>query len=316
MPKSFASSADLTSKTITFEALSEGVYAFTAEGDPNTGVVIGSEAVLVFDCQATPAMAHKVLNALREVTDLPVRYVVLSHYHAVRTLGASAFADARVIASHATTELISQRGMQDWESEVRRFPRLFENKESISGLTTPDILFDEALTVDLGNIKVEIIHPGPGHTGGDTILWIPEKRIMFAGDLVESEATPYCGDAYLQRWPQTLSRLADMEPVQLVPGRGKALKNQQRSLEAISATRAYVTRLYEFASEAVSQNSDLPGTFTHIREKMDGSYSSWVIYEHCLPFNVSRAFDEASGLEHPVIWTAERDRQVWKALQK
>ena len=162
MPKSFASSADMTAKAMTFEMLSEGVYAFTAEGDPNTGVVVGTEGVLVFDSQATPAMAQKVLDALKEVTDLPVCYVVLSHYHAVRTLGASAFFGAKVIASHATSELITERGEQDWESELRRFPRLFENQETITGLTRPDILFDECLTIDLGNLKVEIIHPGPG----------------------------------------------------------------------------------------------------------------------------------------------------------
>ena len=316
MPKSFASSADMTAKAMTFEMLSEGVYAFTAEGDPNTGVVVGTEGVLVFDSQATPAMAQKVLDALKEVTDLPVSYVVLSHYHAVRTLGASAFSGAKVIASHATSELITERGKQDWESELRRFPRLFENQETITGLTRPDILFDECLTIDLGNLKVEIIHPGPGHTGGDTVLWLPEQRIMFAGDLVESGATPYCGDAYLHCWPQTLGRLLEMEPLQLLPGRGKAMKSQEGSQTAISATSGYVSRLYEYASDAVAQGMKLADTFDYIRMKMDRDYSSWVIYEHCLPFNVSRAFDEASGLTSPSIWTAERDKQVWQALQK
>ena len=87
--KAFASQADLEDKTISFTKLSEHAYAYTAEGDPNTGIVVGDDAVMVIDTQATPAMAQDVIRRIREVTDKPIKYVVLSHYHAVRVLGAS-----------------------------------------------------------------------------------------------------------------------------------------------------------------------------------------------------------------------------------
>ena len=87
--KAFASQADLEDKTISFTKLSEHAYAYTAEGDPNTGIVVGDDAVMVIDTQATPAMAQAVMRRIREGTDKPIRYVVLSHYHAVRVLGAS-----------------------------------------------------------------------------------------------------------------------------------------------------------------------------------------------------------------------------------
>ena len=87
--KAFASQADLEDKKISFTKLSEHAYAYTAEGDPNTGIVIGDDAVMVIDTQATPAMAQDVIRRIREVTDKPIKYVVLSHYHAVRVLGAS-----------------------------------------------------------------------------------------------------------------------------------------------------------------------------------------------------------------------------------
>ena len=315
MSKPFASSADLSEKNIRFNALSDGVYAFTAEGDPNSGVVIGTKAALVFDAQATPFMAEQVLSAIREVTDVPVHYVVLSHYHAVRSLGASAFKEATVIASHATNALIEERGEEDWASELRRFPRLFQKADTITGLTLPDILFDESITIDLGGLRVQVIHPGPGHTGGDTIVWLPERKILFAGDLVESGATPYCGDAYLRFWPETLTKLAELEPEQLIPGRCDALTSQNQSLAAITATRRYISRLYEYVLEAVEQKMPLDKTFAYVRKKMDEEYSSWVIYEHCLPFNISRAFDEASGVERPLIWTEKRDKETWERLQ-
>src|SRR5450830_99537 len=85
--KTFASAADLEVKKVSFDKLSEHAYAYTAEGDPNTGIIIGDDAVMVIDTQATPVMAQDVIRRIREVTDKPIKYVLLSHYHAVRVLG-------------------------------------------------------------------------------------------------------------------------------------------------------------------------------------------------------------------------------------
>ena len=87
MSKAFASQADLADKKVTFTKLSDNAYAYTAEGDPNTGVVIGDDAVMVIDTQATPVMAEDVIRHIREVTDKPIRYVVMSQFHAVRASG-------------------------------------------------------------------------------------------------------------------------------------------------------------------------------------------------------------------------------------
>jgi len=198
MSNSFASQADLKAKKITFRKLSANCYAFTAEGDPNTGVIVGDDGVMVIDAQATPVMAREVIRRIRRVTSKPIKYVVLSHYHAVRVLGASAYRAREIIASQATLGLIRERGKQDMASEIGRFPRLFRGKESIPGLTWPTLTFRGELTLMMGKLEVKIIHPGPGHTGGDTIVWVPSQRVLFAGDLVEYEAGIYTGDAHLE----------------------------------------------------------------------------------------------------------------------
>src|SRR5216110_1118769 len=97
--KKFASQADLEEKKVSFDKLSDHAYAYTAEGDPNTGIIVGDNGVLVADTQATPVMAQDVIRRIREVTDQPIRYVVLTHYHAVRVLGASAYRPEHIIAS-------------------------------------------------------------------------------------------------------------------------------------------------------------------------------------------------------------------------
>jgi glyoxylase-like metal-dependent hydrolase (beta-lactamase superfamily II) len=316
MARAFASQADTEDKKITFSRLSDHAYAFTAEGDPNTGVIIGDDSVMVLDTQATPAMAQQVIERIRTVSDKPIRYVVLSHYHAVRVLGASAYGAEHIIASEATRELIVERGMQDWKSEFQRFPRLFRDAESIPGLTWPTITFSDRMTIWLGKVQVDIIHAGKGHTKGDTIAWLPGERVLFSGDLVEFGATPYAGDAYFQEWPQTLQRLRDMQATALVPGRGSALMTPQAVEEGLAGTQAFITELYAEVRRRAMAGGDLKAAYDAAMAKLAPRYGNWVIFEHCMPFDVSRAFDEAKGIEHPRIWTAERDIEMWKSLEQ
>lgn len=315
----FASRGDLTPKQITFRQLSAHAWAYTAEGDPNSGVVVGDEAVLIVDTTATPVMARDLIARIRAITDKPIRHVVLSHYHAVRVLGASAYKDEgceQIIASRGTYELIAERGAQDMESEIGRFPRLFQAVESIPGLTWPTLVFEEKVTLFLGEVRVEIMHPGPGHTRGDTIVWLPEERVLFSGDLVEYGAAAYTGDAQLEEWPSTLEVLRALKAEKLVPGRGPALVTTEQVRAGLDYTRDFVTTLFESAKQSVAKGLSLKGAFAAARSKMDPKFGEVVIYEHCLPFDVSRAFDEASGIKHPRVWTADRDLELWHALNK
>ena len=317
--KAFASQADLEEKKVSFEQLSENAYAFTAEGDPNTGIIIGDDSVMIIDATATPVAAQSVIAKVRELTDKPIKYVVLTHYHAVRVLGASGYKDEgleQIIASHDTYDLIVERGQQDMDSEIGRFPRLFQAVESVPGLTWPTMTFQGEMTLWMGKLEVKIKQIGRGHTKGDTIVYLPSQNICFSGDLVEADAACYTGDAYLSDWPQTLDNLAAMNFEKLVPGRGPALMNREQVEKGLSYTRDFVSTLYQSAQQAVAQGMDLKATMALTRENMDPKFGHVFIYEHCLPFDVTRAHDEASGIRDPRIWTAERDQQMWHALQE
>lgn len=314
----FASKGDLTPKKISFTRLSDNAYAYTAEGDPNSGVVVGDDSVMVVDTTATPVMARELIRHIRQVTDKPIRHVVLSHYHAVRVLGASAYKSEgceHIIASRGTYDLIVERGAQDMQSEIERFPRLFQAVESIPGLTWPTLTFVSEITLWLGKLEVKVMHLGPGHTSGDTIVWLPQQHILFSGDLVEYQAAAYTGDGHLQEWPNTLDKLRALRPDKLIPGRGPALENPEQVGAGLDYTKDFVTTLFACAKESVSAKKTLKETFQYTRSKMDPKFGRMFIYEHCLPFDVSRAFDEASGIKTPRIWTAERDREMWAALQ-
>ncbi|HEV3479002.1 MAG TPA: MBL fold metallo-hydrolase [Gaiellaceae bacterium] len=308
MTKPFASSADLAEKRSTLEELAPGVVAFTAEGDPNVGAVIGDDAVLAVDARATPALAREWLDELRRVTDKPVRSLVLTHYHAVRALGASAFDAEWVIAHEGTRRWILERGEADFESETRRFPRLFKDVESIPGLTYPNVSFADSLWLDLGGREVQLLHLGRAHTQGDAAVWLPEERILFAGDLVEARAAPYMGDAFVEEWATTtLDRVEALGAETIVPGRGPAA-----DAEAIAETRAYLQTLWDTVGAG---RPTLKDAFDAARAALEPRFGDWWIFEHCLPFNVARAWDEARGVAEPEVWTAEKDAAVWTELQ-
>jgi glyoxylase-like metal-dependent hydrolase (beta-lactamase superfamily II) len=314
--KAFASHADLQDKQISFTRLSEHAYAYTAEGDPNTGIVIGNDAVMVVDTQATPVMAADVIRRIREVTDKPIKYVCLTHYHAVRVLGASAYAPEHIIASEDTLSLIQERGEQDKASEIGRFPRLFRNVESVPpGLTWPTITFNGKMTMWFGKLEVQFLQLGRGHTKGDSVVWLPKERILFSGDLVEFDATPYAGDAYFSDWPATLDRVAALKPAQLVPGRGAALQTEAAVAEGLAGTRAFISDVYAAVKAGAAAGRDLKAVYRDTLAAVRPKYGHWVIFDHCMPFDVSRAYDEATAHRDPRIWTAERDIEMWKALE-
>ena len=316
--KAFASQADLEEKKVSFEQLSENAWAYTAEGDPNTGIIIGDDSVMIIDATATPVMAQDVIRRVRTVTDKPIKYVTLTHYHAVRVLGASGYKSEglqQIIASQDTYDLIVERGEADMKSEIERFPRLFNAVESVPGLTWPTIVFEKRMTLMLGKLRVEIMQVGRGHTKGDTVVWLPDDRVLFSGDLVEFDATPYTGDAYLQDWPATLDAIAALKPEKLVPGRGAALRNPAEVKAGLDGTRAFVTEMFSSVRDGARAGKDLRTVYRETYDRLKPKFGHWVIFDHCLPFDVSRAYDEATRYPDPRIWTAQRDKDMWQALE-
>lgn len=315
MTKEFASKGDLTEKKTSFTEIGDGLYAFTAQGDPNSGAIIGDDSVMVIEAQATPRLAQKVIDSVRQVTDKPITHLVLTHYHAVRVLGASAFDANQIIMSDKARAMVVERGQEDWDSEFQRFPRLFEGHESIPGLTWPTTTFSGAMTVYLGKRKVEIRQVGRAHTAGDAVVWVPDSQTMFTGDIVEFHTACYCGDGHFEDWGTTLERVRSFDPQSIAPGRGEALIGRKMVDAALDGTRDFVESTYRPVQRVAAKGGSLKDAWDAVREVCDPKFQNYAIYEHCLPFNVSRAYDEALGIDTPRIWTAARDLEMWERLQ-
>ncbi|GIX12714.1 MAG: MBL fold metallo-hydrolase [Paracoccaceae bacterium] len=315
MSKPFASAGDLAEKTVSFTEIGPGLWAFTAEGDPNTGVIIGDDSVMIVEAQATPRLARKVIEKVREVTDKPITHLALTHYHAVRVLGASAYGAREIIMSHKARAMVAERGKEDWESEFARFPRLFQGHEEIPGLTWPTTTFTGHMTVYLGQRRVDLMQLGRAHTAGDIVIHVPDANVMFTGDIVEYRSACYCGDGHFGDWPATLEAIRRFDLDAIAPGRGDALVGREMVNAALDSTADFIRTTYRPVARVAARGGSLKEAWDACRAACDPKFADYAIYEHCLPFNVARAFDEAQGIDTPRIWTAERDRQMWQALQ-
>ena len=318
MSKPFASSADLTEKKETLEILAEGVYALTAEGDPNVGAIEGEDFIVAIEARATPAAAQDWLKMLRQHTQKPVKHLVLTHYHAVRVLGASAFSAQDIITSDVTRKLIEERGKEDWDSEFGRMPRLFKDPDGIPGLTRPTVTFTNQARIELGGVRghLELRFCGRGHTAGDIAIWYPQKKILFAGDLVEAEAALYTGDAFHMDWSSgTLDTIKAFGAEALIGGRGAVAHGREAVDAAIEQTREFLLVMRKHVEAVHQRGGALKEAFEATHAALAPKFGAWPIFEHCLPFNVQRLWDEYDGIDWPRIWTMQRDREVWAQLQ-
>jgi glyoxylase-like metal-dependent hydrolase (beta-lactamase superfamily II) len=183
------------------------------------------------------------------------------------------------------------------------------------GLTWPTLTFSGKMTLWLGKLEVQLIQLGRGHTKGDTVVWLPQERILFSGDLVEFDATPYAGDAYFTDWPTTLDNVAALKPAKLVPGRGAALENEAQVAAGLAGTRNFISDVYAAVKAGAAAGKDLKTVYRETLAAVRPKYGQWVIFDHCMPFDVSRAYDEATAHRDPRIWTAQRDTDMWQALE-
>ncbi|MEM7024844.1 MAG: MBL fold metallo-hydrolase, partial [Pseudomonadota bacterium] len=167
----------------------------------------------------------------------------------------------------------------------------------------------------LGQRQVELMHIGRAHTAGDIVIWVPDEQVMFTGDIVEYHSACYCGDGHFGDWGATLNAVRSFNPHAIAPGRGDALVGDDMVQAALESTGDFVASTYKPAAQIAAKGGTLKDAWDAVRAACDPKFKDYAIYEHCLPFNVARAYDEARGVDTPRIWTAERDRIMWEALQ-
>jgi glyoxylase-like metal-dependent hydrolase (beta-lactamase superfamily II) len=216
----------------------------------NAGFVVTPAGVLVVDALGSPALAQELLAEIRRITPLPVRYVVVTHYHADHIYGLQVFKDAGAT-------LIGQQGGREYLASDTARLRLAASREELfpyidenTRLVPADRWIAGSTTLELGGERFHILHAGPAHTPEDLVVMVESKGVLFAGDLVFRGRIPFVGQADSSRWMAGLDELLKLKPTLVVPGHGPI---SREPLADLQTTRDYLAYLRQTMGRAAAE---------------------------------------------------------------
>ncbi len=208
---------------ITVQETIPGVYVCYGPGTLSNSVVfVGRKSVLVADTMMTVGLARQVREAVRRVTDLPIRYVLNTHGDPDHVFGNQEFAGDAVLISHRQTrDQLAGAGDEPIRQAMERRPQLRADLAQVR-IILPEVVFDDRLEIDLGGLVLECIYVGPAHTPGDVVIWARDQRLLFSADVVFNGLFPVMRNAHVNGWLGALDRLEGLSPETVVPGHGRA----------------------------------------------------------------------------------------------
>ena len=274
----------------------DGVYAAIAKpGDRetlgNAGFIVGDDALLVVDSFATPAGARELLGQIRRISKLPVRWVVDTHYHLDHIGGNGVFADAgAVLLAHENVRAWARTENLKWRAEIRP-----EEREMLARLVPPELTYREGLTIWLGSRRVEVL-VRPGHTGGDSIVRVPDAGVVFAGDLFWNATVPNTIDADTAAWQRTLDGFLEEFPKEtFVPGHGEP----GHALDA-RFFRDYIFGLRQTVGRALQEGKSGAALVEAVLPLHRTRFGGWLWFDQFAAKNIELAEQELRGTKlHP-----------------
>ncbi|HEX8152237.1 MAG TPA: MBL fold metallo-hydrolase [Thermoanaerobaculia bacterium] len=270
--------AQVSDETARMEKVAEGVYAIVHDDatdawpHSNTGVIVGDDGVLVVDSTYLPSRARADIALIRKVTDKPVKYLVITHWHFDHNNGNSVYRDAfpgiAIVSDRNTRDFIDVNST--WWPKMSTAPdsdrRKDLEKKAAEGLdpkivakrrseleelaklevVPPNMVFDRTLTLHLGKRRIELRDMGKANSPDDTIVWLPEEKILFTGDIVVQSPLPYLGASWPVSWVKVLRELEAMPVAAIVPGHGPVMRDH-----------SYVRRVRDLIEDTLAKTEAL-----------------------------------------------------------
>ncbi|MET9351184.1 MBL fold metallo-hydrolase [Streptomyces termitum] len=266
------------------QEVAEGVFAYVQPDGGwclnNAGLVVSDGRAALVDTAATRVRTLALKEAVARVSPRPPAYVVNTHSHGDHTFGNELFADDAVIVAHeAARAEMAEAGLH----LTGLWPGVEWGGPTV---TLPDLTFRDRLALHVGAVRADLVHLGPAHTAGDTVVWLPEHKVLFAGDLVMSGATPFCLMGSVAGTIDVMARLREFGAETVVPGHGPV-----GGPELLDATEGYLRRIQELAAEGIRAGI---GPLEAARGADLGPYAGLLDSERIVP-NLHRAYAEARG---------------------
>lgn len=261
--------------------------AKAASSGANAGFIIGSDSVAVVDTFENPAASQVLFDEIRKKTNLPIRFVVNTHYHIDHVAGNNIFADAGAT-------ILAQENVRSWErTENLKFfgPKISpEDKKMVESLGLPTITYKDGVDLYLGTRRVVVVS-FPGHTGGDSVVFVPDANVIFCGDLFWKHTLPNLIDASTKPWIETLGTILVHHPeATFVPGHGEVGQAQD-----VRDFRDYLIALREAISQAQSAGQSGDALINAVLAKLQPRYGDWDAFSYFAKSDIQFTDEELRG---------------------
>jgi glyoxylase-like metal-dependent hydrolase (beta-lactamase superfamily II) len=275
----------------TVKKIGEGVYAAVSpdgsHAGSNAGFIIGSNGVVVVDTFVAAEPAKDLLAEIRKITNLPIRYVINTHYHLDHTGGNGVFAEAGAT-------IVAHRNVRGWlRTENLKFfgaePKA-EDKARVEALVLPDLIYSDAVDIYLGTRLVQVRYM-LGHTGGDSVVIVPDANVVFGGDLVWQKHLPNLIDATTSDWIKTLDKLlAEHSSGTYVSGHGDVA-----TVGDVRDFRNYLATLREDVAKAQKEGKSGDELTAAILPDLETKYGVWGFFKNFSKRNIAQTAAELAG---------------------
>jgi len=283
--------AQPTSLTFALKPLGHDVYAAIddakGEAGANAGFVIGDDGVAVIDTFENPDASKQMLAEIRKLTQLPIKFVVNTHYHIDHVAGNSLFQQngAVVFAQHNVRSWIHTENLKFFGKDIKP-----EQRKMVEMLGAPDAVYDTGVTLFLGSRRIDV-RVFPGHTGGDSVVFIPDANVVFTGDLFWRNTLPNLIDATTSAWIPTLNAVTAAAPnATYVPGHGDV-----GTAEDVKNFRDYLVFLREQIAPAVQGNKSGDDLVNAVLPAVTEKYGKWDFFKYFAKPDILQTAAEIRG---------------------
>jgi glyoxylase-like metal-dependent hydrolase (beta-lactamase superfamily II) len=261
--------------------LAENVYSYVnvKNASPaesfaaNAGIVVGRDGILVVDTLISAKEAKRFISDIRKVSEKPIKYVVDTHYHLDHAFGNSEFArlGAAIISQVNDRNNLAKKG----EAGLKNAKGYGLTDEDMAGtvIALPTVTFTDRMTIDLGGETVELIYVAPSHTEGSTLVYLPERKILFTGDVLFTDFHPFMGDGDVPGWVKTLDFILALDVTTIIPGHGPISGKKD-----IAEMKEYIQTFDRKARELVAKSKDLDFIVAEMKKVLPvKSLGEWMI---------------------------------------
>jgi glyoxylase-like metal-dependent hydrolase (beta-lactamase superfamily II) len=258
--------------------IAENIYAYvdTKESSKansfgaNAGIIIGDDGIVVVDTLMSAKEGRRFLRDIRAISRKPIRYVINTHYHLDHAFGNCVLGRRGVVVAQADAAGMMEKTAAETLKHIENYGLTPEDMKG-TAIVYPRLTYGDRMTIDIGGERIELIHSRRAHTGGDTLVYVPAKKVLFTGDILFTGYHPFLGEGDIEEWARALDDIKEMDVEKIVPGHGPL--SAKKDLDDM---REYILLFDAKAKELAAGSSDVQAVVEAIKpvlpERPEGAW--------------------------------------------